>query len=156
MLLVIFSDEGNYLHTSTACPRAPNSINRDWINQVQPNKHFWWHWIPVKHGDPHTTVIWYSATCSFLVGTSVIAIKFYITSQMRIGWQRFMWWSQTTSTVCPQAPSSINRDWINQVLTNKHFWRHGPPKIMATPIYNSNLIQCKLIVMKSKVSNRVF
>ena len=23
--------------TSTACPRAPCSINRDWINQVQPN-----------------------------------------------------------------------------------------------------------------------
>ena len=41
------------LFTDKHCvSRAPSSINRGWINQVQPNKHFWQHWIPVKMATP--------------------------------------------------------------------------------------------------------
>ena len=70
------------MKNSTACPWAPSSINRDWINQVQPNKHFWRHWTPVKMGPPYTTVIWYSATRTLLADPAKQKYQFYFLSTL--------------------------------------------------------------------------
>ena len=38
----------NCQYTSHRITGPPNAVNRDWINQVQPNKYFWRHRTPVK------------------------------------------------------------------------------------------------------------
>ena len=47
---------------------SPSSINHDWINQVQPNKHFWWHWLPKNMVTPiyNSDLIYcnYEKTCT--------------------------------------------------------------------------------------------
>ena len=109
--------------TSTACPPAPSSINRDWINQVQPSKHFWWHWRPVKWRSQYTAVIWYSATST---GTF---LKWVFCDEETLGTLLGMKAVEKTSTMwIPLGATTVfrqirqQRSFIFRMELNPHRW----------------------------------